>query len=254
MQFDFTEKVILVTGASSGIGRAIALMFAAAGGTVAVHYNHNRGGAEATLRDLSGAGHILVQADITDPAQVAHMVDEVVERKFRLDVLVNNAGIFPNHPIAEIDYEQWQAAWRRTIDTNLIGPANVTFCAAEKMRQLGGGRIVNISSRGAFRGEPTAPAYGASKAGLNAMGQSLAKALAPHNIFVHTVAPGFVDTERVQPTLSGPRGEAIRNQSPLGRVAEPEEVARTVLFLAADETKFLTGCIVDVNGASYLRT
>jgi NAD(P)-dependent dehydrogenase (short-subunit alcohol dehydrogenase family) len=125
---------------------------------------------------------------------------------------------------------------------------------ARHMIEHGGGRIVNVSSRGAFRGEPTAPAYGASKAGLNAMGQSLAQALAPHGVFVHTVAPGFVETERVAPRLSGPAGEAIRQQSPLGRVARPDEVARTVLFLAAPGTEFLTGCIVDVNGASYLRS
>jgi 3-oxoacyl-[acyl-carrier protein] reductase len=254
MQFDFREKVILVTGGSSGIGRAIALLFAEAGGQVAVHYGHNREGAEATLRMLPGTGHMLAQADIREAAAVENMVGEVVAQMQRIDVLVNNAGIFPDHPIAEIDYDQWQAAWERTIFTNLIGPANVTFCVVRQMIGQGGGRIVNVSSRGAFRGEPNAPAYGASKAGLNAMGQSLAQALAPHNIFVHTVAPGYVETDRVQDTLGGPRGEEIRNQSPLGRVAQPEEVARTILFLAADETKFLTGCIVDVNGASYLRT
>jgi NAD(P)-dependent dehydrogenase (short-subunit alcohol dehydrogenase family) len=118
----------------------------------------------------------------------------------------------------------------------------------------GGGRIVNVSSRGAFRGEPTAPAYGASKAAMNAMGQSLAVALAPYNIFVATVAPGFVETEMVTDHLDGERGDAIRAQSPLGRVATADEVAHTVAFLASEETAFLTGCIVDVNGASYLRS
>ena len=122
------------------------------------------------------------------------------------------------------------------------------------MKEHNGGRIVNVSSRGAFRGEPDAPAYGASKAGLNALGQSLAKALGGEGIFVFTVAPGFVETKMAQPGLSGPKGDFIRNESPLGRVAKPEEVARTVAFLAADGSEFLTGCVVDVNGASYLRT
>jgi NAD(P)-dependent dehydrogenase (short-subunit alcohol dehydrogenase family) len=158
------------------------------------------------------------------------------------------------HPMAGVSYEEWQEAWRRTLDTNLIGPAYVTYQVAQQMIKQGGGRIVNISSRGAFRGEPDAPAYGASKAGLNAMSQSLAQALAPHNVFVYVVAPGFVDTERVAFKVHGPEGEAIRNQSPLKRVAKPEEVARTVLFLASEGTDFLTGCIVDVNGASYLRS
>jgi len=120
------------------------------------------------------------------------------------------------------------------------------------MIKQGGGRIVNVSSRGAFRGEPEAPAYGASKAAINAMSQSLAQALAPHNVFVTVVAPGFVDTERVAEKVQGEQGEAIRNQSPLGRVARADEVARTILFLASED--FLTGAIVDINGASYLRT
>jgi NAD(P)-dependent dehydrogenase (short-subunit alcohol dehydrogenase family) len=254
MNFDFSEQTILVTGASSGIGRAIALLFAAAGGRVAVHYNRNQAGAQETFQQLSGAGHLTVQANIRDAGAVEQMVAEVQSQTSRIHVLVNNVGIFPDHPIAEVDYDHWQEAWERTLQTNLIGPANVTFCVARHMMAHGGGRIVNVSSRGAFRGEPTAPAYGASKAGLNAMGQSLAKALAPHNIFVHTVAPGFVETERVASTLDGPRGDEIRHQSPLGRVARPEEVARTVLFLASEESIFLTGCIVDINGASYLRT
>ena len=129
-----------------------------------------------------------------------------------------------------------------------------TFCVVEHMMQRNRGKIVNISSRGAFRGEPEAPAYGASKAGLNSFSQSMAQSLAPHNIFVYVVAPGFVQTEMVAELLSGPDGEAIRKQSPLGRVVNTDEVANTVLFLASEGTDYLTGCIVDVNGASYLRT
>jgi 3-oxoacyl-[acyl-carrier protein] reductase len=140
------------------------------------------------------------------------------------------------------------------LDTNLIGAANATYCAAQQMIKQGGGRIVNISSRGAFRGEPDAPAYGASKAGLNAMSQSLAKYLAPYNIFVGVVAPGFVQTDMARDHLTGPQGDAIRNQSPLGRVAQPEEVAYAALFLASEGSQFMTGAIIDVNGASYLRT
>jgi 3-oxoacyl-[acyl-carrier protein] reductase len=254
MEFDFTAQVALVTGASRGIGRAIARMFAAAGAHVVVHYHHNRDDAERTLAGLPGAGHLLVQADLTAVESVARLAADVIAHVGRVHILVNNAGVFEAHPIADVSFDQWQRAWERTIQTNLIGPAHLTFCVARHMIEHGGGRIVNVSSRGAFRGEPTAPAYGASKAGLNAMGQSLAQALAPHGVFVHTVAPGFVETERVAPRLTGPAGEAIRQQSPLGRVARPDEVARTVLFLAAPGTEFLTGCIVDVNGASYLRT
>jgi NAD(P)-dependent dehydrogenase (short-subunit alcohol dehydrogenase family) len=111
-----------------------------------------------------------------------------------------------------------------------------------------------VSSRGAFRGEPGQPAYGASKAGLNALGQSLAIALAPHNITVAAVAPGFVETDMAAAHLQGARGDAIRGQSPFGRVARPDEVAAAVLYLASPQAEWATGAILDLNGASYLRT
>jgi 3-oxoacyl-[acyl-carrier protein] reductase len=251
---DFTGKVVLVTGASRGIGRECARQFAEAGAQVAVHYHQNREAAQQTLDALSGRGHIVVQADVADGQAVERMVNTVIAEMGGLHVLVNNAAIFEDHPVKQVDYNRWQEAWRRTLNANLIGPANVAYCAAHHMMQHGGGHIVNVSSRGAFRGEPDAPAYGASKAGLNAMTQSLATALAPHNIFVTAVAPGWVETDMATAYLSGPNGDSIRNQSPLGRVARPEEVAYTVLFLASEGAQFLTGAIVDINGASYLRT
>jgi NAD(P)-dependent dehydrogenase (short-subunit alcohol dehydrogenase family) len=196
----------------------------------------------------------MFQADITQPSEASALVTDVISEMGAIDVLVNNAGIFENHAVPGTSYEEWQQSWQRTLGVNLIGAANITFCVVEHMMKRRSGKIVNISSRGAFRGEPEAPAYGASKAGLNAFSQSMAQSLAPHNIFVYVVAPGFVQTDMVTELLSGPDGESIRKQSPLGRVAIPEEIARTVLFLASEGTDYLTGCIVDVNGASYLRT
>jgi len=185
---------------------------------------------------------------------VRSLVGEVIDSLGRIDVLVNNAGIYEEHRILETTAEEWQRIWRRTIDTNLIGPANLIHAAVPHMLSAGGGRIVNISSRGAFRGEPNYPAYGASKAGLNSLGQSLARALGPHGIYVTTVAPGFVETDMAAPYLDGPAGEAVRAQSPLNRAATPDEVARLVVFLASPGTESATGAIVDINGASYLRT
>ncbi len=251
---DFTGKIALVTGASRGIGREIARQFAANGARVAIHYNQNRQAAQKTLDSLPGTGHLIFQADITDPNAVKALVDSVVASMGRLDILVNNAGIYSDHPIATVSYEDWQAQWELVLRTNLIAAANLCFCVAKYMIAQGGGHIVNVSSRGAFRGEPTGPAYGASKAGLNAMGQSLAVALGAHGISVATVAPGFVETDMAREALTGPGGAAIRKQSPMGRVAKSEEVAAAVLFLASDEAVFLTGAILDVNGASYLRT
>lgn len=251
---DFTGKVVLITGSSRGIGRSIAQLFASRGARVAVHYLTNRDLAEETLATLAGTGHVLVQGDIADPVAVKAIVDDVVAQLGRIDILVNNAAIYEDHPLAEVDFDRWQASWRATIDTNLLGAANLSYCAAQYMIAQGGGRIVNVSSRGAFRGEPTGPAYGASKAALNSMSQSLAKYLAPYNISVGVAAPGFVETDMARDALAGESGREIRSQSPFNRVAKPEEVAYAVLFLASEGAEFMTGAIIDINGASYLRT
>ena len=251
---DFSGKVVLVTGASGGIGSVIARQFSQQGARIALHYHQHEQRARATLASLSGQGHISVQANLADVEAARLLVDTTVARLKRLDVLVNNAGVFKRHPLTQVSFAHWRDSWQETLSINLLAPAYLCFFAAEQMVKTGGGRIVNVSSRAAFRGEPDAPAYGASKAGLNAMAQSLAKALAPQNIYVYAVAPGFVETEMAAASLAGPRGEQIRQQSPLGRVAKPEEVARTVLFLASEGSEFLTGAIVDINGASYLRS
>jgi 3-oxoacyl-[acyl-carrier protein] reductase len=254
MSADFQGKVTLVTGGSRGIGRAVAQEFAARGATVVVQFRADRRAAEDTLAALGPGRHRTAQADLADPEQARSLVEWVVGELGRVDVLVNNAGIYEEHPVLETGYEDWRRIWRRTLATNLLGPANLIHAVAPHMVAAGGGRIVNVSSRGAFRGEPDHPAYGASKAGLNSLGQSMAKALGPHGIYVTTVAPGFVDTDMAAPFLGGPGGDAIRAQSPLNRAATPQEVARVVVFLATPGAESTTGAVVDVNGASYLRT
>ncbi len=251
---DFTGKTVFVTGGSRGIGRAIATAFAERGARVAINYHSNSAAAEETVDSLKGGPHLAIQGDVSDPKSVRRMIDQVTESFGALDIVVNNAGTYIYHRLEEVVYDDWQQAWRQTLATNLVGPANVAYCAARYMIEHGGGRIVNVSSRGAFRGEPEGPAYGASKAGLNSMSQSLAQRLAPHGVFVGAVAPGFVDTDMASRVLDGPNGDEVRAQSPLGRVAKPEEVAYAVLFLASEGSEFSTGTIIDVNGASYLRT
>lgn len=252
---DFTGRTALVTGSSRGIGAAVARRLAGLGATVAVHYRTDADSAARTLAAMPGEGHAMVQADLADAAAVAAMVDTAIGHLDGIDVLVNNAGMYTRHPLDAVEYATWQAAWRRTLDVNLFGAANVSWCVARHMIATGrAGRIVNVSSRGAFRGEPDHPAYGASKAALNSMGQSLAQHLAPHGITVTTVAPGFVETEMAADILDGPEGEAIRAESPLGRVATADEIADVVAFLASDRAVIATGAVVDANGASYLRT
>ncbi len=246
-------RAVLVTGASRGIGRAVARAFAAAGDRVAVHHRDSADLAADVVAGLPGSGHVVVRADLADPDAARTMVNEAALALGGLDVLVNNAGVFTAHPITEVSYEGWQQHWQATLAVNLVGAANVTWCAVQHMKDKGG-RIINVSSRGAFRGEPHSPAYGASKAGLNALGQSLAVALAPYQIAVATVAPGFVETDMTNEHLKPPRGDEIRAQSPFGRVAAPEEIAAAVLFLASEHSEWASGAILDLNGASYLRT
>ncbi|WP_331741660.1 SDR family oxidoreductase (plasmid) [Streptomyces sp. NBC_00726] len=249
-------RAVLVTGAARGIGWAIAQRFAAAGDRVAVLDRMAGEDPEKLVAGLDGTGHVVVQADLTDGEAVLAAVDSAAARLGGgLDILVNNAGIFTAHPVTEVDYATWQEQWRATLGVNLVGAANVTWCAIRHMKeQARGGRIINISSRGAFRGEPDVPAYGASKAGLNSLTQSLALALAPYRIAVSAVAPGFVATDMTTDWLKPPGGDEIRAQSPFGRVAEPDEIAAAVFYLASAQAEWASGAILDLNGASYLRS
>lgn len=248
------RRVVLVTGASGGIGQAVAAAFAGAGDRVAVHYATNRAGAEAVVAGLPGEGHLIVQGDLADPDAVRGIADAVPDA----GVLVNNAAAATSretaHPVPQVSYADWRRAWRHALDVNVLGAANLSYCVARHMIERGGGgRIINVGSRGAYRGEPDNPAYAASKAALHALGQSLAISLAPHGIAVTSVAPGFVSTDRQAATLAGDTGAAIRAQSPFGRVAEPHEVAAAVLYLASADAVWASGTVLDLNGASYLR-
>lgn len=254
MSHSLQNKVCLVTGSSRGIGAAIAAAFAADGARVAVHYGSNRGAAEQVIEGLAGDGHAIFEADFSDAGVAPDLVSRVIESMGRLDVLVNNAGIYHAHGPLEVSTDKWLERWHQILEVNLVGPAALCQSAARCMVEQGGGRIINIGSRGAFRGEPDGPAYGASKAGLHSMSQSLAVALAPHNVQVIAVAPGFVETDMASDLLVGKTGDAVRGQSPMNRVARPDEVAETVRFLATTDAQFLTGAIIDINGASYLRT
>jgi len=251
---DFTGQYILVTGASRGIGRACALEFARLGGTVAVHYHSNDDAARSTLMTLTGAGHTVVAADIADPAGVDRLIEHVIHAFGRIDVVINTATVFEEHAPTTVDYTTWCGAWTRTLATNLIGAANISYRAAQHMLAIGGGRIINISSQVAFNGAPDAPAYAVSKAGLNALSQSLALAYGPHNIYVYTIAPGIMEADSGARERQSATADARRNQSPLGRAGTPEEIARTAAFLASPGAEMLTGGIIDINGAAYLRS
>ncbi len=246
-----SSRNVLVTGASRGIGAATAQAFAAAGDRVAVHYGVRREQAQAVRDALPGEGHIVAGADLADPDAVQVMTERVAAELGSIDVLVNNAGIFVTHPIDTSSYAEWRQAWRETLDVNLVGPANLTWCAVRHMGP--GGRIVCVGSRGGFRGEPGQPAYGASKAAIVAFAQSLAIALGPRGIAVSTVAPGFVETDMATEALAGEAGVARRAESPFGKVAAPQDVAAAIVYLASPQAEMASGTVIDVNGASFLR-
>ncbi|MFI8291147.1 SDR family NAD(P)-dependent oxidoreductase [Streptomyces sp. NPDC085614] len=246
---------VLVSGASRGLGRAVARAFAANGDRVAVHFGSRADEARETLDSLEGTGHLLTGGDLADPAGAAAVADAAAEALGGIDVLVNNAAVNIRHPLPETPYEEWVELWQRHVAVNLLATANLSHLAARRMIDRGtGGRIVNIGSRGAFRGEPDHPAYGATKAAVHALGQSLAVSLAPYGIGVASVAPGFFATERVADRLTGPEGPGILAQSPFRRVGTAEEIAAAVLWLASPEAEWSSGTILDLNGASHLRT
>lgn len=254
MEIEFNGKVVLVSGGSRGIGRAICEKFAGSGASVVINYRENRKAAEKTLEALNGDDHSAVKCDISKPGQISEMVDKVIDEYGKIDILVNNAGIYEEIDVAGSKTVDWFDHWDRTIGINLMGAVNLTYYVTKYMLKEENGKVVNITSRGAFRGEPSAPAYGAAKAGLNSFSQSMAKAFAPYGVYFYAVAPGYVETAMTTDILNTKRGDIIRAQSPLNRVAKAEEVANTVFLLASEGTEFMTGCIVDINGASYLRT
>lgn len=248
------QTKVLVTGASGGIGTAICHALADRGARLVLQYHSGKSAAETVWKQLPGEGHELVQGELSRPESVLGLWEEANRALPGVNGVINNAAVFYEHSPLSVDYPVWAQAWEHTLKVNLFGPAHLSFLAANAFRSHGGGRIVTVSSRGAFRGEPEAPAYGASKAGLNAMSQSLAKAFAPHGVYFYTIAPGWVEGGMAKDHLAGPLRDDIVAQHPLGRITQLNEVAATVAFCALDAPAAMTGSVIDVNGASYLRT
>ncbi len=253
MQFDFKNKKVLITGASRGIGKATAMLMASSGAQIQLHYSKNATAAKATLNLLEGDGHHLYQYNFSNTENVELLYKDVINQVGGIDILINNAGIYIEKPLTDCPLPLWKQIWNDTINVNITSVAHLSYLFANHMKAVGGGKIINVSSRGAFRGEPDAIAYGASKAALNSIGQSMSKALAPHGVMIYTIAPGFVATEMSAYAMQTDRAQEIIDQNPLGRIAQAEEVAQTIAFLASPGNDFLTGSVIDINGASYLR-
>ncbi len=250
---DLTGKVILVTGGSRGIGAAIVRALAGAGAEVVLHYGQSRARAEALAEEVGHARCHLVGADLDDGGAVPGLWRDALAWKGRIDVLVNNAGIYAGAGV-DADFETWAEVWARTLRINLVAAAHLCREAVRHFRERGGGTIVNIASRAAFRGDaPDYIHYAASKGGMIALTRTIARAFAADGVLAYAVAPGFVRTEMAEEFFAEHGEEGVVSEIPLGDVAPPGDVANVVAFLASDLAPHATGTTIDVNGASYVR-
>jgi len=243
------NKVSIVTGGSGGIGQVIATTLAAAGSLVAIGYRSHEQEARDALLEC-GDSAMIVQGDVSDPVQCRRIVDMVVKRYGQIDILVNNAAIGMVDSF-EMPYETWLTQWNATLNANLMSAVNMTFCCVPHMKNNGGGKIISISSRSAFRGETEYMAYAASKAGMINYTRCVARVLAKDNIQAYAVAPGFIEAGMGLEGIAR-YGDEIRAQVPSGRIGTTQDVANVVLFLASGFSDYLTGSTIDVNGGSYL--
>ena len=251
IELDLRGQVILVTGASRGIGRATAEMLGEAGATVAVHYHTHEEAAEQVARN-AGNGSLPFQADLSDPEATRKLWATVVDTYGQVHGLVNNAGIAIYAPL-DASFDVWLEAWEKTMAVNLRAAGILCREATLHFKEQGGGRIVNVSSRAAFRGDtPEFLAYGASKSGMLALTRTIARFMGKQNIVAFTVAPGFVRTDMADVFLAK-YGEAFAlNDIALTRLTEPRDVAPTIVFLLSGMADHATGTTIDINAGSYV--
>ena len=249
---DLRERVVLITGGSSGIGAAAVRSLHAAGAAVFFTYLNHESRAAALAREL-GDRVAYRRYDLADHDSLPQLVEECVKRFGRIDVLVNNAAIFAENAFTGRDYARWRQGWQHTFDVNIFGAAHLAWLTMHQMRkQGGGGKIINVASRAGHRGELSFADYGASKAALLNLTKSIARSCAPEGIVAMAVAPGFIDTEMAAPDLASRRSE-IEDEIPLGYVGTTEDVAHVITFLASPFATYANGTTIDVNGGSYVR-
>jgi NAD(P)-dependent dehydrogenase (short-subunit alcohol dehydrogenase family) len=270
-EWSLAGRNVLVTGASRGIGKAAAVLLAKAGARVAIHYGQNEKEARDTLsqceqaadaaggragggRGAGSGGHAIFRADVGRAQEVRALVDEVRQAFGAIHVLVNNAGVSRENPFDEPDFEKWEEAWRRTIDVNLMSAAHATWCVIPEMKARGEGRVINVASRAAFRGETGAPDYGAAKAAMVNLTRSLARAMGQYGIVASCVAPGWVETDMARGHFEDNPGLEQRAiaEVPLGRLASVDDCAGAILYLAGPMGAYLNGVTIPVNGGSYV--
>jgi NAD(P)-dependent dehydrogenase (short-subunit alcohol dehydrogenase family) len=250
---DLSGKTVLVTGGSRGIGEAIVRAVAAAGGNVLLHYSKSRGAAETIQKAIGREFCQLIETDLGEVEAAADLWRAATAAVPRIDVLVNNAGIFETIPI-EAPSEIWRRAWAHVMQVNLYAPAELCKLAILHFRNHGGGKIINVASRAAQRGDaPDQWPYAASKGALVALTKTIARGYANANVLAFAIAPGFTDTDMGNAGLDEAGMKRIVSEIPLGTMASPDECGALVAFLCSDKVRHLTGATFDINGASYVR-
>lgn len=247
--FELNGKVAVVTGASRGIGRAIALALAGQGAVVVANYAHNSAAANDVVDGIRAAGGeaIAVQADVSIPSEAKALIESAIERFGHVDILINNAGITRDNLLIRMSEEEWDAV----LNTNLKGAFNTIKAAARPMMRQRAGRIINIASVAGLSGNAGQANYSAAKAGLIGLTKTAARELASRNITANAIAPGFVETDLTAPLPENLKAKAL-DYTLLHRMGRPEEIAAAVVFLASEEAGFITGQVLVVDGGIAL--
>jgi NAD(P)-dependent dehydrogenase (short-subunit alcohol dehydrogenase family) len=252
MKIDLTGKTVLVTGASRGIGKSLAEGLAGSGATVAAHFNRSREEAESLVRSLGNDSRAF-QADLAEPAACERLFHDVVEAFGRVDILVNNAGV-AIRIAPDSDTDTWLADWMLTMSVNLRAVEQLSRLAIRHFQEHDGGRIINIASRAAFRGDtPDYMTYAASKGGVVALTRSIARGYGKAGICAFVVAPGFVRTDMAQEAIDEYGEEFVTRDLALNRLTEPADLTPLVVLLASGLADHATGTSIDVNAGSYVR-
>ncbi|MFN0158669.1 MAG: SDR family NAD(P)-dependent oxidoreductase [Bacteroidota bacterium] len=246
---DLEGQIALVTGGSGGIGRNICTSLAKAGATVAVGFHTNMAGAQLVSSEC-GNNSAIFQGDLGNPEDCRKVIDSVIACYGRIDLLVNNAAISSKDGV-HMNYVEWVKHWQQTLNGNLLSAVHMSYWTILQMMKQKRGKIINIASRSAFRGETEYMAYAVSKAGMVNLTRCLARTHAGDGIQVYSVAPGFIEAGM---GLSGiaEHGDEIRSQIPSGKIGSPDDVANVVMFLASPLSNYMTGSTIDINGGSYL--